>query len=87
MLEHADHDAGRDSLLVGKGPNGSLAARRTGDEPVPFALRNKGSLCPAVCLLLDFGAASGNLIDEDALLAVKQEVGRLVEEAEPQMIV
>ena len=42
---------------------------------------------PLVRFLLDVSPVASNLINEDILLAVKQDVGRLVEEAEPQMVI
>ena len=88
MLKHADDDAGRDSLPFGERPNRKLAARRRGDELFPLAPGNQGPRRPLVRLLLfKVGPAAVQLIDENTLLAVKQDVRGFVEEAEPEVVI
>ena len=87
MLKHADDDAWRDTLALREIEHRSFTARSRRDKLSPRAHRNERVARPGIGLFFLIGAVARLIIDENALLAVQEDMGGFVKEAEPQVIV
>ena len=87
MLESPDDDTGRDSLFLRESTYARLTIVVGDDESKPRVARHKRLRRPGVCLVFEPIPVSVGTVDEHVLLAVEKQVRRLVEQAEPQVIV
>ncbi len=98
VLEPSDHDARCDGETPGELVDLCLAATESCYEVAPASWWNEKVRGPLVCFpflfVIGSGCAAGPLVqrawlafDEDLLLGVEENVGRFMEEAEPEMVV
>lgn len=87
VLKHADNNAWRDTLAVSEVEYCPFAARSGCNELSPSGSRNEGIAGPCIGLLFLVSAIARFIIDENAFLAVEQDMCGFVKEAEPQMVV
>ena len=87
VLQHPDDDAGSDALLLRERSNDVCTPWRGGEELLPRRFGNKIAGGPLIGFLFLFGAVIVGLVEENAFLAVQKDMRRLVEEAEPEMVI
>lgn len=75
-----------DALLLRESYDGGAPEVASRYEPTILGRRNQLVPGEAVGLVFELASIATVLVDEDRLLAVQQDVARLVEEAEPQVV-
>ena len=87
MLKSSHHYAWSDSLLCGKFLDGPLAEACRFHKLGPSHGTAENVRCPLVGLRLQVGRLAIRTVYEHCLLAMEYQVCRLVEQAEPEVIV